>query len=203
VSKKQPNVDSEGKRFQDPSEAPSKIPKNAELAFKGVIWDIYHWKEKMFDGSEEVFEGLKKRGSVKIVALAGSKVIMTKEQQPGSEIYYSLLGGAMNDGERPLDCAKRELLEEAGMVSDQWELLQIIDVLKYPRIDFFTHLFIAKDCRKTMRQKLDIGEKIEIIETSFDQFIENMHQSSDRAGGAGALLNDKAQIDALRARLGI
>ncbi len=181
----------------------SKIPKEAKLVFKGKIWEVYQWKEKMFDGKEGVFEGLRKRSGVKIFALSNDKLFMTKEEQPGSDSYYSLIGGTIEGGELPIKCAKRELLEEAGMESDSWMLLQVIDVLKYPRLDSYVYLFIAKDCKKVSNQKLDPGEKITIVEVSFNQFVENMKQSKGRIGAVSALLNDPEQLMMLRSALGI
>ncbi len=37
-----------------------KIPPNAKRVFKGIIFDVYQWQQKMFDGSKETFEMLKR-----------------------------------------------------------------------------------------------------------------------------------------------
>jgi hypothetical protein len=33
-----------------------KTPKGAKLAFRGVVFDVYQWKQRMFDGSYQTFE---------------------------------------------------------------------------------------------------------------------------------------------------
>ena len=57
----------------------SKLPENAKLTFKGEIWKVYQWPQKMFDGTTATFEGLKHRkNGVKIIAIHQGKIIMTK-----------------------------------------------------------------------------------------------------------------------------
>ena len=51
-----------------------KIPDKSELVFKGRNWSVYQWYEKMYDGTEELFEGLRKNSSAaKIIATINGK----------------------------------------------------------------------------------------------------------------------------------
>jgi hypothetical protein len=61
------------------------------------------------------------------------------------------------------------MLEEAGMISDHWELYKTYQPIH--KIDWEIYTFIARDCIKVAEQKLDVGEKIQIKECSFDEFI--------------------------------
>ena len=119
-----------------------KIPDKSELVFKGRNWSVYQWYEKMYDGTEELFEGLRKNSSAaKIIATMNGKVLFTKESQPGMTDYYSLPGGTIEEEELPLDAAKRELLEEVGLESDDWELFMKFDsllLLSWPHYCFFS-----------------------------------------------------------------
>ncbi len=45
------------------------IPEQAELKFRGVIFDVYQWPQEMFDGSVETFEMLRRADTVKIIAI--------------------------------------------------------------------------------------------------------------------------------------
>lgn len=182
-------------------EIASKIPKRAKLVFKGQIWSVFQWKERLFDGSTAVFEGLKKAGTAKIIATSNGKIIMTRERQPGGGWYYSLLGGRLEEGETPLEGAKRELLEEAGMKAEGWKLVETMDLLKYPRIDNYVYLFVAKNCKKIMKPKLEAGEKIVMQEVNFTQFIKNIKKSKDRLGSIGEFLNSTQKVARLRSHI--
>jgi ADP-ribose pyrophosphatase len=147
-----------------------KIPGESKRVFKGIIFDVYQWQQKMFDGSEETFEMLKRPNTVEVIAVMNEKIIMSLQSQPTKEGFYSLFGGRQEIGEEPLETAKRELLEESGLTSEKWELFKIYHPSH--KIDWGIYLFIAKDCIKTTEPKPDAGEKIEIKEYSFEEFID-------------------------------
>lgn len=147
-----------------------KIPKNAKKVFEGVIFDVYQWEQEMFDGTFETFEMLSRVNTIQIIATAGDKILLAHQSQPTKEDFYSLFGGRAEKGEQPLETAKRELLEESGLRSSDWELLKIYNPMH--KIDWEVYLFVARNCKKVAEQKLDTGEKIETIECAFDKFLE-------------------------------
>jgi 8-oxo-dGTP pyrophosphatase MutT (NUDIX family) len=147
-----------------------KIPPQAKRVFKGIIYDVYHWQQKMFDGSSETFEMLKRVNTIEVIAVKDGKICISHQSQPTRKDFYSLFGGRAEEGEEPLVTAKRELLEESGMTSNNWELYKTYQPIH--KIDWEIYTFIAKDCKKVAKQKLDAGEEIEIMELSFDKFIE-------------------------------
>lgn len=146
-----------------------KIPSEAKLVFKGVIFDVYQWQQKMYDGTFQTFEVLKRPNTIEIIATSGDKILLSHQSQPTKSDFYSLLGGRGEEGEEPMVTAKRELLEEAGIESDDWELYKMYQPAH--KIDWKIYTFIARNCKKVMDQKLDAGEKIKVIEYSFDDFI--------------------------------
>lgn len=147
-----------------------KIPPNARRVFKGIIFDVYQWEQKMFDGNFKTFEMLKRPNTVEIIAIRDNKILLSKQSQPNKEDFYSLFGGRQDEDEEPLATAKRELLEESGMESQNWELIKTYSPLH--KIDWEIYLFVARNCEKTEDQDLDSGEKIEIVEYTFEKFIE-------------------------------
>ena len=40
------------------------IPHNAKKVFNGILFDVYQWKQKMFDNSIKTFEMLKRKSSL-------------------------------------------------------------------------------------------------------------------------------------------
>jgi len=147
-----------------------KIPSQAKLVFKGQIFDVYQWDQEMFDGSTETFEAVKRPNTIQIIPTQGDKIFISRESQPHRHNYYSLLGGRAEEEEEPLVTAKRELLEESGLVSDDWELFRTYS--NFAKLQWDIHFFIARNCKKVAEPKLDSGEKIEILEYNFDQFKE-------------------------------
>jgi len=156
-----------------------KIPANAKKVFDGVIFDVYQWQQQMFDGSFEIFEMLKRPSTIEIIATNNDKILLSHQSQPTKQDFYSLFGGRADEGEEPLQTAKRELLEEAGLESQDWELFKVYEPLH--KIDWQIHVYVARNCKKVAEQKLDVGEKIETVEYSFDDFIELL--ASDKYWG--------------------
>ena len=147
-----------------------KLPPQAKQVFKGIIYDVYHWEQEMFDGSRQTFEMLKRPDTLQVIAIQGDKILIGHESQPTKKDFYTLLGGRAEAGEEPLQSAKRELLEESGTQSDDWELYKAYEPVH--KIDWIVHTYIARDCQKTTEPKLDAGEKIAVEAVDFDQFID-------------------------------
>lgn len=145
------------------------IPPNAKRVFKGIIFDVYHWDQEVFDGSTETFEMLKRPNTIEIIATRNNKILLSHQSQPNKHDFYSPFGGRAEENEEPLFTAKRELLEESGLSSNDWELLKIYEPIH--KMDWQIYLYVARNCEKTNEQKLDAGEKIEIIECTFEEFI--------------------------------
>lgn len=146
-----------------------KIPSEAKRVFQGEIFDVYQWEQKMFDGSTETFEMLKRPDTVQVIPVVGNKIFLTYEEQPRHKRGVGLFGGRVDDGEEPLAAAKRELLEEAGLASEDWELWRRYE--PYHKIEWTVYYFIARNCVKTREPKLDAGEKIDVRPVSFEEFV--------------------------------
>jgi ADP-ribose pyrophosphatase len=147
-----------------------KIPEGAKQVFKGVIFSVYQWEQKMFDGSTEIFEMVKRPSTIEIIAVQGDKILMSKQSQPNKHNFFSLFGGRAEENEEPLVTAKRELLEESGLESTDWELVKSYQPVH--KLDWEIYLFIARNCKKVAEPHLDPGEKIETVAYTFDEFME-------------------------------
>jgi len=126
----------------------------------------------MFDGTTATFETVKRSDTVMVIAVVGDKIISVYEEQPDHVREFGLLGGRVNDGEEPLDAAKRELMEESGLVSENMEHYKTYT--PFHRIIWSMHVFIARDCRKAGEPKLESGERITLREMSFEEFVESL-----------------------------
>jgi ADP-ribose pyrophosphatase len=152
------------------TQLPSRIPTNAELKFKGKIFTVYQWEQEMFEGPAQTFEMLKRQDTTQVIVIRGDKVLINLQEQPTKGKFYSLFGGRVEEGESPLLGAKRELLEESGMSSEDWSLWKIDNPLS--KIDWKIYTFVARDCVKTQEPCLDGGERIEVLEVTFEEFLD-------------------------------
>ncbi|MFC1687540.1 NUDIX hydrolase [Patescibacteria group bacterium] len=148
-----------------------KLPKGAKKKYSGNIFDHYEWRQKMYDGSFEIFEIVARPDTVSIIAITPDKKILVQRQtQPHrKKSWISLPGGRVDDYEKPLAAAKRELLEETGYTSKKWQLYTKERITI--KINWTIYYFIAKDVQKTHKPNLDSGEKITTYKYTFKQFL--------------------------------
>ena len=86
-------------------------------------------------------------------------------------------GDSVSASEDALEAAKRELLEETGYVSDEWE--HLLTVPSNATIsDNYAHIYMAKNCRKFGEQNLDEMEFLNVGKYSADE-IEEMIRKGD------------------------
>ncbi len=144
------------------------IPENAECVFKGMIFDVYQWPQEMYDGSFHTFEMLKRPDTVGVVAVKDGNIVILKQEQPSFEPFYDIPCGRHDiESETELEAAKRELLEETGMTFKNWRLVYIRQA--HTKFDWFIYTYLATDFESQTEQNLDVGEKIEVMEMSFEE----------------------------------
>lgn len=155
-------------RLYTPPEA-KPVPPQAHLVFKGIIYDVYQWEQKMFDGTVKTFEMLKRPDTIRVIAIKENKIVIIKQEQPHNGYFIDLPGGMHDiEDENELDAAKRELLEETGIQCSTWKLIEAKQAqFKIDKIDY---LFVAYDADEPVQpQKLDIGEKVEVTQMNIEE----------------------------------
>lgn len=124
----------------------------------------------MFDGTVETFERLRRPNTANIIALVGDRVLVQTQRQPDSvEDFTSLPGGRVDAGEHELEAAKRELLEETGYTSDDWQLWHQVSPIG--KIEWTIYTYIARNCRFAQPPQLDKGEEITSRLLDFEEFL--------------------------------
>ncbi|NMA91567.1 MAG: NUDIX hydrolase, partial [Firmicutes bacterium] len=77
-----------------------------------------------FCGQEMGREVVEHPGAAAILAWEGDCLVMVKQyRHPVSEVLWEIPAGLLEPGERPLDCARRELAEETGFKGGEWRFL--------------------------------------------------------------------------------
>lgn len=145
------------------------IPSKAKEVFAGEIFSVYQWEQQMFDGSTTTFEKLKRPNTIGVVPVTQKeKIVITEQEQPGMEQFYSLAGGRIDQGETVAEAAHRELREETGM--EAAELVPWFALRPYDKIEWIIYVVIARGCWPVGELQLDAGEKISTLELSFTEF---------------------------------
>lgn len=137
------------------------IPDTARRVFKGQIYDVYHWPQKMFDGSDATFEMLKRPDTVTVIPIVGDKIMTIEDEQPYRGVRMTFPGGRIDANEPDtLTAAKREAKEETGYEFDNWKLVRVWQ--PHTKLEWFIYFYIAWDGQKTSESNPDIGEKISV-----------------------------------------
>lgn len=147
------------------------MPSDAELVFEGVRSRVYQWDQELYDGSVARFERAQyPDGAFALPILENGNILLTKQEQPGRPEFISLPGGMIDaDDATPLEAAKRELLEETGYVSDSWHTWTTFEGIGNSLA--YVSYFIARNCKRIAPICGDGGEKIELFEVSFEEFL--------------------------------
>ena len=157
-----------------------KIPDHAKKVFEGIIFDVYHWEQELFDGSFTIFEALRRKDSVTIVAVVDGKIVINKEEQPGRLPFLACPGGQVESTDTPRESAMRELLEETALHSEDLQEWFTADPWGTAKVEWNNYFFIARNCSIVGAQDLDGGEKIEVTYVTFEEFLELRHNSDFR-----------------------
>ena len=152
------------------SSSQNPVPSNAKLVFKGKLFEVWQWEQKMFDGSVEIFEHLKRPNTAVVIPTVGDKILIEVQEQPHRlKPFLSLPGGRCGWDENPLAGAKRELLEETGYESYDWTLWKELNPVG--KIEWTVYTYIARNCIEKQAPHLDPGEKITIRLIDFEDFL--------------------------------
>jgi ADP-ribose pyrophosphatase len=114
------------------------------------------------------------------------RVVLVRQYRYGSdEIHLELPAGTLDAGEDPMDCARRELLEETGYSAPLWEFVGSY-YAEPVRSNSRAHVFLALDAQKTQAPALDATEVIEVEETRLDELRAMLQDGRIDAGHAVA-----------------
>ena len=112
-------------------------PRDAELSevitaedtmFSGLIFDVNRIHVTLPNGHESARDVVRHRGAVAVVALTDDgRICLVRQYRTALDrVTVEIPAGKLDPGEDPLTCAKRELLEETGMVAERMAFLTTI-----------------------------------------------------------------------------
>lgn len=118
-------------------------------------------------GTQGLFGIVEMVAGSSVLALDGEDyVYLGREYKYGVGMYsLETISGALNEGETPLDAARRELQEELGLAADDWTDLGTVNpfttVVRSPN-----HMFLARALRRVAPSP-DPGELVELVHMPF------------------------------------
>jgi len=160
----------------------------AERAYEGRIFAVWRETFRYADGEEATREIVRHPGAVGIVAHDDEAVWLVRQPREATGIgdLLEIPAGKLDEqGEAPLDTARRELAEEIGKAAEHWELLH----------EFFTspgfaderfHLYLATGLRDH-REETDENERIDIVAWPLDRLDEAIADCHDAKSLIGLL----------------
>lgn len=140
-------------------------------------------------------------GASAIIPLTeNNTLLMIKQYRHATRGFiWEIPAGTLDPDETPLQCAKRELIEETGFSAKAWQKLgETTPLPGYS--DERIHIFLATDLTPAS-QDLDMDEIIHVHRVSFDDAVEMVHRGEIEDGKtisglfmASLWLNDRNSV---------
>ena len=146
---------------------------------KEALFDLITVKSVSEDGAEGNFIKLTPPDWVTVIpVLPDGRFLMVRQYRHGSaSLSDEFPAGVIDEGELPLDAARRELEEETG-----YEAARITPIGKInPNPAFMTntsYTYLAENLEKVSDQKLDEHERIKFFSMSREEIDESMGSDS-------------------------
>lgn len=126
--------------------------------------------------------------AVAIVAVdAQDRIVLVRQDRPpAGKKLLELPAGLIDDGEEPLESARRELREETGLHGGTWK--ELWSFFSSPGfIDERITMFAAEGLEEGERD-LDDGEEVEIVRWSKPELLASLDEMEDATSLVGLLL---------------
>lgn len=144
---------------------------SSEYIFRRPWLTVRHDKVRLPDGRiNPEFYVLEYPDWVNIIAItADGEFVMERQYRHGlDKTCYELAAGVVEDGETPLEAARRELEEETGYGGGEWKELMLISGNPSTTSNL-THCFLAVGVEKVSAQHLDSTEDLSVCLLALDQ----------------------------------
>src|SRR5688500_7544758 len=155
---------------------------------------------KLFDVLVETWEGREREvvahtGSVAIVAIdrEGRFVLVRQFREAARTELLELPAGIIDEGEEPLETARRELAEETGLCGGRWRELRQIQ----PSPGFVREpvtIFLAEDLEEG-EPSPDAGEDVELVRLTTEEVEAALDELEDAKTLVGLLLHLRGSQD--------
>lgn len=157
----------------------TKINKS-NVVYDGRLFRLVRENVTLENGITTDLDIIRHPGAAAIVPAHGydSIVLIKQYRHAVGEHIWEIPGGAFDKNEDPLECAKRELLEETGYTATFWEKLGVISpVPAYS--DERIHVYFAANLTKES-QNLDKDEILRVYVLKVPKVLDMIHRGEIR-----------------------
>jgi ADP-ribose pyrophosphatase len=158
-------------------------PDEARVVYDGKLVDVV--LERWGEHEREIVEH---PGAVAIVAIDrdGMLTLVRQRREAVRKQLLELPAGTLEKGESPLDCARRELVEETGLTGGSWRERAIF----YTTPGFcreLMHLFVAEELDPGTSRPED-DEELEVVRWPKEDIESHLHEIEDAKTLVGLLM---------------
>lgn len=136
---------------------------DSTVAYQGHFLRVRKDRVTLPDGRTATREFIRHPGAVMVVPLLeDGRLLMERQYRyPMGRVMLEFPAGKLDEGEDPLVCGRRELLEETGYSATEWAYAGVLhNAIAYS--DEGIHIYFARGLSQG-RQQLDEGEFLELV----------------------------------------
>ncbi len=155
---------------------------SSETIYQARVFSLCRESVILPNGVEASLDIIHHPGAAAIVPLLpGNQVVMIRQYRHAiRQFLWEIPAGTLNPGEDPIECARRELVEEAGYRANHFE--KLIEVFTAPGYsDEKIHIFLATDLEPAI-QDLDQEEIIEVAQMPLERTLDMIGEGAIQNG---------------------
>ena len=147
---------------------------SSEEIYSGKIVRLYRDTVRLPNGRQAIREVMRHAGAAAVVPLTddGNVILVRQYRYPFAQVMLEIPAGKLDAGEDPLQCARRELMEETGLEAREFVSLGVY----YPSVavmDEVIHLYLARNLTKG-ETNLDADEFLHVEQRPLKDVVEQV-----------------------------
>jgi ADP-ribose pyrophosphatase len=138
--------------------------------FQGRLLDVRLDRVRLPDASEATREYVRHPGAVVVIPVLddGGLILERQFRYPIGRVMIEFPAGKIDPGELVENTARRELLEETGLIAGEWRHLGVM----HPCVGYSDErieIFLARGLVQHSGQNLDHGEFVDVLQLTLEE----------------------------------